>query len=111
MNKESKYWTKEELKIYMLLLCAKADYIESPEEIAMIKSKINNATFERLYSEFCCDKEENCLDKIQAAIAHHEYSVKELKNIRKEIHEVFISDHKFNLKERQLNRLLDSMLY
>ncbi len=111
MKNESKYWSKQELKIYILLLCAKADSIESDVEINMIKSKIDIATFDRLYDEFCCDDEDNCLDKIQSAIAQHEYSNKEIKGLRKEIHEIFLSDKKFDLKERNLDRLLDSMLY
>ncbi len=105
------HWSKEELKVYILLLCAKADSIETNEEINLIKSKIDVDTFDRLYKEFCCDDEDNCLDKIQAAIAKHEYSNRELEDIRKEIHEVFLSDKNFNMKERNLDRLLDSMLY
>ena len=111
MKNESKYWSKEELKIYILLLCAKADSIESDVEINMIKSKIDSKTFDRLYKEFSCDDEDLCLDKIQSAIAKHEYSNKELKGLRKEIHELFLSDKKYNLKERNLDRLLDTMLY
>ncbi|WP_026838538.1 hypothetical protein [Gillisia sp. JM1] len=111
MKNELKYWSKQELKIYILLLCAKADSIESDEEIDMIKSKIDSETFDRLYNEFCCDDEDHCLDKIQSAIAKHEYSNKEIKGLRKEIYEVFLTDKKFNMKERNLDRLLDSMLY
>ncbi len=111
MNNESKYWSKQELKIYILLLCAKADSIETVLEIDIIKSKIDTETFDRLYNEFSCDDEDNCLDKIQAAIAQHEYSNKELRGLRKEIHEIFLSDKKFDLQERNLDRLLDSMLY
>jgi len=111
MKNESKYWSKEELKIYILLLCAKADSIETVVEIDIIKSKIDAETFDRLYSEFSCDDEDHCLDKIQSAIAQHEYSNKELKEIRREIHEIFLSDKKFDLRERNLDRLLDSMLY
>ena len=111
MKNESRHWSKEELKIYILLLCAKADSIESVEEIDMIKSKIDIETFDRLYNEFSCDDEDNCLDKIQMAIAKHEYSIKEIKGLRQEIHDFFLTDNKFNLKERNLDRLLDSMLY
>lgn len=111
MKNESKYWSKEELKIYILLLCAKADSIETVVEIDIIKSKIDTETFDRLYSEFSCDDEDDCLDKIQFAIAKHEYSIKELKGLRSEIREIFLSDKKFDQKERNLDRLLDSMLY
>lgn len=105
------HWSKEELKIYILLLCAKADSIETKDEIALIKSKIDVSSFDRLYDEFCCDDEDNCLEKIQSTIAKHEYSDRELDNLRKEIQEVFLSDNKFIMRERNLDRLLDSMLY
>ncbi|TVZ28437.1 hypothetical protein JM83_3567 [Gillisia sp. Hel_I_86] len=111
MKNELKHWSKEELKIYILLMCAKADSIESIEEIDLIKSKIDTGSFERIYKEFCCDDEDHCLEKIQFAIAKHEYSNRELESIKKEIHEVFLSDKNFNMKERNLDRLLDSMLY
>ncbi|RKS53169.1 hypothetical protein BC962_1417 [Gillisia mitskevichiae] len=111
MKNESKYWSKEELKVYILLLCAKADSVETIEEINMIRSKIDPETFDRLYNEFSCDDEDNCLDKIQSAIAKHEYSNKEIIGLRKEIHAVFLTDKKFNMKERNLDRILDSMLY
>lgn len=111
MENKATHWSKEELKIYILLLCAKADSVESEEELDMIKSKIDAESFDRLYKEFCCDNEDNCLDKIQAVIAKHEYSNRELDNLRKEIQEVFLSDNKYIMKERNLDRLLDSMLY
>ena len=61
-------WTKAELKIYILLLCAKIDQEESETEIALIKSKTDEATFNKLYNEFCCDEEEGCFEKIEDAI-------------------------------------------
>jgi hypothetical protein len=37
MKNNHKNWSKEELKIYILLLCANASGEESPEEIEVIK--------------------------------------------------------------------------
>jgi len=111
MKNKLTQWSKEELKIYILLLCAKADSIETDEQIDMIKSKIDTKSFDMLYKEFCGDDEDNCLEKIQSTIAKHEYSNREIDNLRKEIQEVFLSDNKFLMKERNLDRLLDSMLY
>lgn len=104
-------WSKNELKIYILLLCANADKIETEEEIDFIKSKSDKETFDKLYKEFSKDDEDASIEKIQANIAQHEYSNMELSNLKKEIHEIFFSDKKFQMKERYLDRLLDNILY
>lgn len=52
MKKALTNWTKHELKIYLLCLCANADNVESVEEIELIKSKTDAATFKKMYSEF-----------------------------------------------------------
>ena len=79
MKNELTKWTKAELKIYILLLCAKIDQEESEEEMALIKSKTDLEIFDKLYNEFCCDEEDSCFEKIEDAINHHHYTPKELK--------------------------------
>lgn len=111
MKNELKKWSKEELKIYMLLLCAKIDQEESEAEIALIKSKTDEATFNKLYSEFCCDEEDGCFEKIEDAINHHDYAPKELHELKKEILEVFHADEDFTMKERYLETVFDRILY
>lgn len=104
-------WSKEELKIYILLLCANSDLAETSEEIDFIKSKTDAATFDKMRKEFNADSEEMSFEKIEAAIAIHHYDDMELSNLRKEMHEVFISDNNFAMKERYLNQILDNILY
>ena len=53
MKNDKKYWNKEELKTYILLLCAKADAVESKDEIELIKSMSTAETFQNTYAEFC----------------------------------------------------------
>lgn len=48
MKNELSKWSKAELKIYILLLCAKIDQEESEEELALIKSKTGEDTFNRI---------------------------------------------------------------
>lgn len=105
------HWSKEELKIYILLLCAKFDKEESEEEIALIKSKTDFVTFNRIYDEFCCDEEDGCFEKIEDAIHQHEYSPQELNNLKKEMLEVFHSDKKLVMRERYLEKVFDNILY
>lgn len=111
MNRKQEYWTKAELQIYILLLCANADSVETEEEIALIRSKTDQATFEKIYQEFSDDSEEESLEKIQDNLAVHEYSHKEIAGLRKEMFEVFFSDKKFSMMENTLDKILDNILY
>ena len=111
MENEMSQWSKAELKIYILILCAKIDGDETEEEIALIKSKTDTETFDKLYNEFCCDEEDGCFEKIEHAIDQHEYSPKELNELKQEILEVFHSDEKFSTKERYLEKVFDHILY
>ena len=112
MSKMSKAWTKKELKIYLLLLCAQADSKQTPEELAMIKGKTNSDTFSRIYQEFENDGDEDIrIQKIEAAVHKHEFSHMELADLRKEINELFNSDKKYSAAERYLDKLLDNIIY
>lgn len=104
-------WSKEELKIYILLLCANSDLAVTSEEIDFIKSKTDAATFDKMSKEFNTDSEEMSFEKIEATISIHHYEDMELSSLRKEIHEVFVSDNNFAMKERYLNQILDNILY
>ena len=104
-------WSKEDLKIYILLLCAKIDNEESEEEMTLIKSKTDEETFNRLYNEFCCDEEDGCYEKIEDAINKHQYSYKEISDLKNEIQEIFHSDNKFGMREKYLEKVFDNILY
>lgn len=104
-------WTKEELKIYIMLLCAKADGEETPEEIELIKSKTTHETFDKIYNEFKGDKKKKSFRKIERAIGKHHYGAMELLTFRKEISEVYMADNILCKKERYLNQILDNIIY
>ena len=104
-------WTKAELKIYILLLCANADSVKSEEEINFIKSKTDSKTFEKIYNEFCNDTEEVSFEKIDDNIQLHHYTNLELNQLKKEMHEVFLTDKKFNMTESNLDRILNNIIY
>lgn len=111
MKEESSTWTKSELQLYILMLCANADSNVTEEELKLIKTKTDEKTFEKIYQEFNGDTEEESLEKIQDNLVMHEYSHKELGNLRKEMFEIFFSDKKFNMKENTLEKILDNILY
>ncbi|MGA9326081.1 MAG: hypothetical protein WBV11_16265 [Salegentibacter sp.] len=111
MKSEQQNWTKTELQIYILMLCANADSNVTEEELNLIKSKTDRETFEKMSREFSGDTEEESLEKIQDNLVMHEYSHKELVNLRKEMFEIFFSDKKFSMMENTLDKILDNILY
>ncbi|MEA1786154.1 hypothetical protein U1E44_08635 [Arenibacter sp. GZD96] len=111
MKKKPTYWSKTELKIYILLLCAQADHHASQDEINVIKSKCDADTFDRLYQEFSQDDEETSLQKIETAIGRLEYSFFEIDQLKKEILHIFLADNSFSMTERKLLQILDNILY
>lgn len=111
MNSKISKWSKKELQVYILLLCANADNVETEKELRLIRSKADEETFEKIYSEFSNDSEEERFSKINLAINFHEYSVKELMEFKGEIYEIFYMDCDFSLMERNLDRILDNILY
>ena len=104
-------WSKEQLHTYILLLCANADSDETQKELEMIKSKVDAGTFKTMYQEFKEDTEDQRLEKIDDAIQLLEYTPKELSDLKREMYEIFFSDCDFNLMERNLDRILDNILY
>ncbi len=108
MKSKKEPWTKLELKIYILLLCANADSVRSKAEIKLIKSKIDSKTFKKINKEFSRDTEKKRFKKIDDNVQLHDY---ELKELRMEMHEIFNSDKDFGMMERNLDRILDNILY
>lgn len=111
MESKQNTWSKEELQTYILLLCANADNDESEKELEMIKSKTDDKTFERVYQEFSGDSEDERLEKIDTAIHLHEYSNKEISAFKQEMYEIFFSDCNLTLMEKNLDRILDNIIY
>jgi len=111
MSDQQQHWTKTELQIYILMLCANADSNVTEQELELIKSKTDKKTFDKMYEEFKGDTEEESLEKIQDNLVMHEYSHKELTQLRKEMFEVFFSDKKFSMMENTLDKILDNILY
>lgn len=104
-------WTKDELQVYILLLCANADSDETEEELDLIRKKIDTATFEKMHKEFGADSAEERLEKIDINIQFLDYSHLELTALRREMYEIFFSDCEFKMMERNLDRILDNILY
>jgi hypothetical protein len=111
MTSKSSNWTKIELQVYILLLCANADKEETLEELNMIRSKVSKETFDNTYKEFNSHSNKKRIKKIDRNIHFHNFSDMELSTFRKEIDEVFFSDGKFKMMEQRMGLLLDNILY
>lgn len=111
MKKNLNHWTKAELKVYLLLLCARTDTKETPEEIILIKSITEQAVFEKMYALFQQDTEVVALKKVETAINNHIYGEMEISSLRKEMLDVFSADENFSHKEKYLDRILDHIIY
>ncbi len=115
MKSEHTQWSKEELKVYILLCCVTGGQGETNEEIDLIKSKTDPETFDRLYNEFCGDNVDTSFKKIDDVIGKHPFfpyvSPYEISEIKKVVIKVFNSDNKFEIKERNLRKVFDNMLY
>lgn len=111
MKNSQTNWTKEELEIYILLLCSKADSSISEEELSFIKSKVDIKSFEKIYKEFSEDSEEEAIEKIDDNVQQHHYSPREILSIRANMKSVFFTDNEFGMKEEYLDRIIDNILY
>ncbi len=100
MKKTNIHWTKEELKIYILIYCANADFSESKIEIDYIKSKMQPNNFEKIHNEFENDNDYQSIQKIQSSIIEHHYENNE--SLLKEIMELFLIDDRFDVLEQNL---------
>lgn len=108
---ENEYWSKSELQVYILLLCAQADNVETQDELSFIKSKATAATVAKMQLEIEGDTEDESLQKIQDNLAWHNYSPREIKELKKEMETIFLSDDKYLVKESSLSEILDNILF
>ena len=111
METEKTNWNKKELHTYILLLCANADHKEGEEELNLIKKKTDAATFSKIYGEFSLDSEEVRLEKINRTVQRFNYSHMELIALRKEMDAIYFADQKYDMLERNLDRILDNIIY
>jgi hypothetical protein len=100
MKKMKINWTKEELKIYILIYCSNADFSESKLEIDYIKSKIQSNNFEKIHNEFEKDNDYQSIQKIQSSIKEHHYENDE--SLLREIMELFLIDDRFDILEQNI---------
>ena len=103
-------WTKDELKAYMLLYAANADYKESNLERNVIADLVDRHTFQRIHDEFDKDNDYQSLQKIIDCVKEHDYSQENLEELFTEMKLMFFADGQFDQQERNLFLYLKKIL-
>jgi len=111
MTSKSNHWTRKELEIYILLLCAQADSKVDPGELEVIQSKTDAATFQKMSQEISSHDAKKSFKKIRKNLVYHHYSIQEIGDLRREMDQVFLADKEFVMKERIMNEVLQNIIY
>ena len=95
-------WTRKELSAYLLLYCANVDYIESEEEIKMIRAKVDPAKYKTIHKEFDNDNDYQSIQKIQAAVKRLRLSKTQIDIMIAEMKALFVADGELDATEHAL---------
>ncbi len=95
-------WSRHEFKAYLMLYCAHADFIETPEEKEIIKSKISEDTYNNIHKEFDKDNDYQSLQKILSTLKRFEYSHEQVDVLLNKMKELFLSDGEYDTVEQNL---------
>lgn len=103
-------WSREELKAYILLYCAYADFIETEDEKEYIKSKVGEEKYNKIHKEFDDDNDYQRIQKIQATVAQYNYSKNEIDRLFENIKKMFLTDGSIDILEENIYRGLQHLL-
>jgi len=95
-------WTREEFEAYLLFYCANADFVETEEEKKLIHSKVSDNAYNKMHAEFEADNDYQSIQKIIHTAERFELSKNELDGLFQEINQVFLSDGKMDMMEREI---------
>jgi len=103
-------WTREELKAYILLYCAYANFIETEAEKEFIKSKVGEDKYQKVHKEFDQDNDYQRIQKIQHTVLRYNYSNSEVDRLFENIKKMFLSDGSIDILEENIYRGLQHLL-
>lgn len=104
MNQFQTSWTHNELKAYMLLYAAHADFEITSEEKKYIKSRVEIDKFKHIKNEFDQDNDYQRIQKIQSTIERFEYSQDEISKLFQSMKNLFLADGEMDIKEKNIMR-------
>ncbi|MCF7568272.1 hypothetical protein L3X37_07835 [Sabulilitoribacter arenilitoris] len=110
MKDYSTNWIKDEFLTYLFIYCINADYKESKKEIALVKTKTSYAFFDKMHDEFELDSDYASLQKIIGAHNRLGYSSENTEELFNSIKELFLTDGKYDIEERNLLMYLKHLL-
>ncbi|MRT17260.1 hypothetical protein F3C99_09845 [Vitellibacter sp. q18] len=103
-------WSREELKAYILLYCANANFIETKEEKEFIKSKVGEEKYKKVHKEFDRDNDYQRIQKIQHTVERFNYSKHEIDRLFENIKKMFLTDGTIDILEENIYRGLQHLL-
>lgn len=103
-------WTQEELKCYMLLYCANANFNVTKEEEEYIKLRVEAEKYKNILKEFEEDNDYQHIQKINTTIERLNYSKEEIDEIFQSIKKLFLSDGEMDILEQNIYRGLKHLL-
>lgn len=110
MENNSLHWNKEDLKAYLLIHGANANFKESSNEIALITSKISPECYAKIHNEWQADNDIESLHKLESAMARLGYTSEEKNFLFEELKQTLSADGSFDILERNLFRGLEHLL-
>jgi uncharacterized tellurite resistance protein B-like protein len=103
-------WTKDDLRVYIMLFCANADLTLKEEEIAFIKEKTHNAKYDDLRAVFENDNDYQGTEKIEKTIKRLGYTEGQIEDLIAELKELFWADGKFDAMENAILHHIERIL-
>jgi len=93
-------WTKDEMRVYLLIFSANADFVELKDEVAFIKSSTLNATYKKMHKEFDGDTDFESIQKLRAALNRFNYTENQMTELFNDMLELFKMDDDFSVLEK-----------
>ena len=103
-------WSREELKAYILLYCAHADFIVTKEEKEFIKTRVGDEKYRSINKEFLADTDYQHIQKIQATVEKYDYSETEIDRLFENIKKLFLADGPIDILEENIYMGLKHLL-
>ena len=110
MEEINTIWSRDELKVYILLYCAYADFIETETEQEYIKSKVGEEKYNKIHKEFDADNDYQRIQKIQSTVERFNYSKHEIDILFMNIKKLFLTDGSMDILEENIYRGLQHLL-
>ena len=110
MEEFTTQWTRAEVKAYILLYCAYANFVETEAEKEYIKSKVGEEKYMKVHKEFDQDNDYQRIQKIQAAVERFDYSKNEIDRLFENIKKMFLEDGEIDILEENIYRGLQHLL-